>query len=280
VQSSNRRISRWAAGLAILATLLAVSLVVRGLIGGDAGDSGASTTATVRVVTAPPPVRHVGGSPPEAIRRTPQPVREKETDPGSREPWVEVRPGREAVLRDDPGGDVVGRVEDRTKFGSPTVLSVAEVRDRWLGVPTPQMPNDDLGWVRADPGTLRGGYTDVRVVVDLSSHEARIIKGSDVIRRWTVTVGAPESPTPTGRFAVTDLFKGDLNPAYGCCAVALTATQPDLPSGWQGGDRIAVHGTEGALGVDASNGCIRSADRDVRAMLGLVPLGAPVLIRR
>ena len=268
----------------VLAILIAVALGARGFLGSDdegATDAGGAAASTeVRVVTPPPPVPAAGAAP-EAIRRKPPPEHEGEkSNPEEREPYVQVRPGREAVLRDDPGGQVVGRVEDRTKFGSPTVLSVAQVRNRWLGVPTPQLPNGKLGWVRADPGTLRGGYTDVRVVVDLSSHEARIIKGSDVIRRWTVTVGAPDSLTPTGRFAVTDLFKGDLNPAYGCCAVALTATQPDLPSGWQGGDRIAFHGTDGALGVDASNGCIRSADRDVRAMLGLVPLGAPVLIRR
>lgn len=266
-----------------LAILIAIALGIRGFLGSDdegARDAGGAAAATeVRVVTPPPPVPAADEAP-EAIRRKPPNVHEEEkTNPEEREPYVQVRPGHEAVLHDDPGGQIVGRVEDRTKFGSPTVLSVAQVRNRWLGVPTPQLPNGKLGWVRADPGTLRGGYTDVRVVVDLSSHEARIIKGSEVIRRWTVTVGAPDSPTPTGRFAVTDLFKGDLNPAYGCCAVALTATQPDLPSGWQGGDRIAFHGTDGALGVDASNGCIRSADRDVRAMLGLVPLGAPVLIR-
>jgi lipoprotein-anchoring transpeptidase ErfK/SrfK len=273
---------RWAAVPVTRAILVAVALGIRAFVSGDDGAAdagGAAATTEVRVVTPPPPVPAARAAP-DAIRPKPPTVHEKEkAKPEEREPYVQVRPGREAVLHDDPGGEVVGRVEDETKFGSPTVLSVAQVHNRWLGVPTPQLPNGKLGWVRADPGTLRGGYTDVRVVVDLSSHEARIIKGSDVIRRWTVTVGAPESPTPTGRFAVTDLFEGDLNPAYGCCAVALTATQPDLPSGWQGGDRIAFHGTDGALGVDASNGCIRSADRDVRAMLGLVPLGAPVLIR-
>ena len=48
----------------------------------------------------------------------------------------------------------------------------------------------------------------------------------------------------SGRFAVTDTFRGELNEAaYGCCALALSATQPSLPSGWFGGNRIAIHGT-------------------------------------
>jgi lipoprotein-anchoring transpeptidase ErfK/SrfK len=90
----------------------------------------------------------------------------------------------------------------------------------------------------------------------------------------------PEAPTPTGRFAVTDTFRGDLNPAYGCCAVALTARQTRLPSGWLGGDRIAIHGTSGALGAEISNGCVRAADADVSELVDRLPPGTPVTIRQ
>ncbi len=93
-----------------------------------------------------------------------------------------------------------------------------------------------------------------------------------------MTIGAPGSTTPTGRFAVTDTFRGNLHPAYGCCAVALTAVQPNLPSGWNGGNRIAFHGTTGPLGQALSNGCVRAADRDVNALVNAVPPGTPVAI--
>ena len=101
-----------------------------------------------------------------------------------------------------------------------------------------------------------------------------------MLRSFTVTVGAPGTSTPTGRFAVTDTFRGNLNPAYGCCAVATTARQLNLPSGWLGGDRIAIHGTSGPLGVAASNGCVRAADEDVSALVDRVQLGSPVIIRQ
>jgi lipoprotein-anchoring transpeptidase ErfK/SrfK len=96
-----------------------------------------------------------------------------------------------------------------------------------------------------------------------------------------VTVGAPGTDTPTGRFAVTDEFHGTLDrAAYGCCALALTARQPHIPSGWLGGDRIAIHGTPGPVGEALSHGCIRALDPDVYALWKTVPLGAPVVIRQ
>ena len=94
-----------------------------------------------------------------------------------------------------------------------------------------------------------------------------------------MTVGSPSTPTPTGTFSVTDTFRGSLNPSYGCCALALSATQPNLPTGWAGGNRIAIHGTDGPLGQAISSGCIRSSDDDLKALIGTVPLGTPVTIR-
>ena len=38
---------------------------------------------------------------------------------------------------------------------------------------------------------------------------------------FPITIGAPESPTPTGHYAVTDTFVDLNSSAYGCCALAL-----------------------------------------------------------
>ena len=101
------------------------------------------------------------------------------------------------------------------------------------------------------------------------------------MRSFPIAIGAAATPTPTGRFAVTDTFRGGLNPAYGCCAVALTAVQPDLQSGWYGGNRIAIHGSPGgSAGGAVSNGCVHAADADVSALVKKAPPGTPVLIRQ
>ena len=195
-------------------------------------------------------------------------------------PVIWVRRGQRIEMRTKPGGgELVTRAGKRTEFGSPTVWGVVKQEGKWAGVSTPLLANGQLGWVRLDPKRLHAGWTRTSIVVDVSDRSAELLEGDKVERRFAVTVGAPGSDTPLGRFAVTDTFRGDLNPAYGCCALALSATQPNLPSGWLGGSRIAIHGTTGPLGIAASHGCVRAADTDVSALVNKVPLGTPVFIR-
>jgi lipoprotein-anchoring transpeptidase ErfK/SrfK len=159
------------------------------------------------------------------------------------------------------------------------VLAAFARHGGWAGVPTPLLPDGRLGWVKLDPSRLRAGWTRYSIEVDLSSRAARLRLGGRVLRSFAVTVGSPASPTPTGHFAITDTFRGRLNPAYGCCALATTATQPSLPSGWLGGSRIAIHGTTGPLGEAVSRGCIRAASGEVSALVNHVGLGTPIVIR-
>ena len=275
----------WFTALVVFCALLAAGAIAFEIDLTRDEEPAAQVATTSTVVAPPPEPAPTGVAPanPPAEDETPVERVAREADPkppGSAEkPYVTVRNGAEVAIRSAPAGSVVTKAGDRTEFGSPTVFSVDRVRGSWLGVSTPDVPNGSLGWVRADPGKITGGYTDYRIVVDLSSHDARLRQGSRLLRRWPVTVGSPDTPTPTGSFAVTDLFRGGLNPAYGCCAVALSATQPNLPTGWSGGDRIAIHGTDGPLGVDTSTGCVRSRDKDVSALVDTVPLGTPVTIQ-
>jgi lipoprotein-anchoring transpeptidase ErfK/SrfK len=159
------------------------------------------------------------------------------------------------------------------------VLGVVKEADGWAGVTSELLPNGVLGWVRLDSRELGAGWGTTAIVVDLSDRRAVLQRDGEVVREFAVTVGAPGYETPTGHFAVTDTFRGDLNPVYGCCALALSATQPQVPSGWLGGNRIAIHGTTGELGIAASHGCIRAADGDVSALVDRVSLGTPVFVR-
>ncbi len=195
-------------------------------------------------------------------------------------PLIWVRRGSKVDIRTGPGGGrVVRTVGRRTRFGSITAFDVVRREGNWAGVPNPYLPNGQLGWVRLDDRELRAGWTRLSIVVDVSERRAELRTPKRVLRSFVVSVGMPGSETPTGRFSVTDTFRGDLGPAYGCCAVATTANQPHLPSGWLGGTRIAIHGSPGPFGVANSHGCVRAADADVNALVNKVPLGTPVFIR-
>jgi hypothetical protein len=185
-------------------------------------------------------------------------------------------------LRARPNGRVLARAEARTEFGSPRVMSVAARRGPWLGVVTTEMPNGELAWVNARHRGLSLRRTRYSLHADLSGRWLELRRGRRVIRRLTVAIGRPGNETPTGRFAVTDKLRGwDFGSYYGCCVLALNGHQPKLPAGWQGGNRLAIHGTNspGTIGAAASAGCLRAADADLQVLMRRVPLGTPVFIR-
>src|SRR5919204_1938244 len=151
------------------------------------------------------------------------------------------------ALRGRPFGRVIERLAPRTPFGSRHALAVVAIRNgRWLAVTEPGLGNHRLGWIDARAGGLRYAHTRVELDVDLSARTLVVRRGTVMLRRMRVGIGRPGSPTPTGRFAVTDRLSGPAYSAYyGCCILALSATQPNLPAGWTGGNPIGIHGTPG-----------------------------------
>ena len=187
---------------------------------------------------------------------------------------------RPVALYAHRGGPAVARLGAATEFGSPQTLGVVRRSGRWLRVISTKLPDGRAGWVRAR--AVRLTTTPKSLTIDLSRRLLLLKRGDHVVRRMTVTIGRPGSPTPTGRFAVTDKLAGsNYGPYYGCCILALSAHQPNLPAGWTGGDRIAVHGTNApsTIGAAASAGCLRAGDADLRILMRRVPLGTPVFIR-
>jgi lipoprotein-anchoring transpeptidase ErfK/SrfK len=183
-----------------------------------------------------------------------------------------------AYLRTSPGGRAVYRIDSRTEFGRARVHPLARRSGDWVAVVTPDRPNGRLGWLPAEHVRVR--RVRVRLHVDLSERMLRVVRDGETVRRLRVAVGAAGTPTPTGRFAITDRLPG--HGPYGCCILALSAHQPSLADGWYGGDRIAIHGTAvtSSIGTAASNGCLRTTDRNMRRLVRLAPPGTTVLIRR
>ena len=189
---------------------------------------------------------------------------------------------RATVLRATPAGRRITKVKAKTEFGTPTVLAALAEKGRWLRVLATHLPNSRTAWIpESAVGTIVA--SPWRLTADLSRRTVTVFRSGRVVRRFPVAIGKPATPTPTGRFAVTDKldFIGGSS-AYGCCALALTGHQTHIEPGWRGGDRLAIHGTRqaGTIGAAASFGCLRARDEDVRWIVHRVYLGSIVEIRR
>jgi L,D-transpeptidase catalytic domain len=225
---------------------------------------------TTTPVAPPPPV-------------TPETRPKARPEPRPKKPrWRVAIVRRSVPLRARPNGHVIARVSNRTEFGDQRVLSIARQRGPWLGVVATELPNGELAWVHVKHSGLDFRRTRYSLHADLSGRWLELRRGGRRIRRISVAIGRPGSETPTGRFAVTDKLSGyRYGPYYGCCILALNGQQPNLPPGWTGGNRLAIHGTDapGTIGAAASAGCLRAGDADLRVLMRRVPLGTPVFIR-
>jgi hypothetical protein len=199
--------------------------------------------------------------------------------------FILARVKKSVLVYETPGGRPYARLRPRTPFRGPRTLGIREVRDkrRWLAVHSPILGNTRTGWIQNDPAALDLSRTRISLHVSLSATQIELRRGRRTLRTIPIAIGAAGTTTPSGRFQVTDEMPASRFPQgpYGCCVIALSARQPNLPPGWAGGDRIAIHGTpnQESIGTASSNGCLRASDPDLRVLMRDVPVGAPVFIR-
>jgi hypothetical protein len=184
------------------------------------------------------------------------------------------------VLYARPNGPRLVKIGPRGALGGPLVFGVVGVRGRWVEVTSEALPNGVPGWARfgRDVSVQPVRWT---LSASLSRREIYVRRDGRLVRTIPVGIGAPDSPTPTGRFAIAEKVSGAFGPAYGCCILALTARQPHLPPGWNTHLTyyVAIHAGSGQ-GSAVSAGCLHATETDVRYLMRTVPLGTPVRILR
>jgi hypothetical protein len=165
--------------------------------------------------------------------------------------------------------------------GTLVLLVRTIVGTSWLEVELPVKPNGSVGYIRrADVGLTRNTYA---IDLELGARLLTVRKLDAVLFQTQVAVGKPATPTPSGRFYITELLRSP-NPAgdYGPYIYALSGYSPTLEQ-FNGKDAIiGIHGTDepASIGTDASHGCVRLRNEDVTRLveeIGL-PLGTPVTI--
>ena len=202
------------------------------------------------------------------------------TEPASVSCYSTAYVPRPTVLYREPGGRKRIKITAKTEWGSPRVLGVLEQRGDWLGVQAAELRNGEVAWVRRQDA--RVDCVSWSLHADLSKRVLFVRRDGRTVRKMRVAIGRKSNPTPKGRFTVTDKLRvTDRNSPYGCCVLALSGHQTDLPDYWPGGDRLAVHATsdESSIGQRVSLGCLRAQSGRARWLIETVPLGAPIFIR-
>ncbi len=213
-------------------------------------------------------------SPPSAPSTT-RPTDLAAAPPPTKAAWA---PGAEVAVYPERGAPSPSALlESPNPAGAPLVFGVLEDHGRWLRVQLPTRPNHAEGWLRT--ADVQVTESDFAVKVDLSDRWITVTQDGVLVREEPVAIGAPETPTPLGRFFFVELHGPlDAGSPYGSYAFGVSAFSDVLMEFNGGPGQIAVHGNgqPSTVGQAVSNGCIRLPDSSIAWMAETVPVGTPV----
>lgn len=259
----------WASAgvVAVLALVLGLGLLLGGApspLGQDAGElPAAGAAAAVDPATLPESTTYTAleGTVPDA---TPDRVTDGRV----------AHPVRETVLHDAPGGTPFARMPV-TQVGD-TWLPVLEQQGDWVRVLLPSRPASSTGWLSTADLDIK--TTPYRIEVHLTSRTLQLFSDGTQIAQWTVGIGKPSAPTPTGRTFLLGAFT-DANQKYSPVILPLGTHSPTHDTFGGGPGTVAIHTwpTSDVFGAATSDGCIR-VPADALRQLSTVPLGTLVSI--
>ena len=123
------------------------------------------------------------------------------------------------------------------------------------------------------------------IEISLKERYLTLFDNGKVVERFPVAIGAPESPTPAGNYAITRMEEAPVYHKGG----KVIAPGPKNPVGVRymayfqiGSGEYAIHGTAWPNWVKlrsaVSLGCIRMLNKDVVTLFQQVDVGTPVVV--
>lgn len=167
-----------------------------------------------------------------------------------------------------------GTVTAKTHFGQPVWVPVLRHRGAHATVLVPLGPSGRI--VHANLRRMPLRWTRTRVVVNLADSRLTVLRGRHLLGSFPIGQGTSATPTPVGRFFVTDRLVFPAGSPYTPYALGLSAKQTHLAPTWIGGDQIAIH--PGPMGA-VSNGCIHTTLQATLLLRRVAPLGTLVIVR-
>jgi hypothetical protein len=194
-------------------------------------------------------------------------------------------PARRYKVRSGPGRHhhTIDRLDFYTEDHAPENYLVLRSKlgpngHPWLQIRLPKRPNGSKGWV---PGRALGKLRTLTTAfeIDKRALKARLFKDGHEIWTSSVGIGAPGTPTPSGRYWVRERLSNlGGNPAYGPLAFGTSAYS--RLSDWPGGGVVGIHGTNepGLIPGRPSHGCVRVPNAKIVRLARLMPVGTPIRI--
>lgn len=188
-----------------------------------------------------------------------------------------IHPRRTVPLYDGPAGTPFAKIQPHQFDGqTDTWLPVVAHSGKWLEVLLPSRPNGSTGWVQG--AKVDQAHTPYQIQVHLASRTMDLFDDGEQVGSWPVAVGAPGTPTPTGRtFLLSQLI--DDHESYSPVILPLGAHSDTLDTFGGGPGTVALHGwtDPSVFGHAVSHGCVR-VPSDALDKLRTMPLGTAVLI--
>jgi len=266
-------------GVGIVALLIGIS----GSSGQDAGQQAGAGQQGAAAQSAVPPVRASAAELaklPRATTFTSIAAAPLDQDPYALTGGLVVHPLEAQVLYAGPGKRPIA-VLPATELGAPTWVPVVQTSPGWDRVLLPSRPNRATGWIFT--GDNAGSRLEVRssaflIRIQIAARKLSVDDGGKSLGTWTVAVGAPGTPTPTGRTFLLALLAPP-HPSYTPLILPLGFHSNVFSTFGGGPGTVGLHGwpDPSVFGQAISNGCVRVPAKALRVLSG-IPLGSLVLI--
>jgi lipoprotein-anchoring transpeptidase ErfK/SrfK len=132
---------------------------------------------------------------------------------------------------------------------------------------------------RNEPDTGMLAAPVFSIIIDTSDKQLRVIKGTDTVKTYPISVGTTKYPTPVGDFRIHQIdFNPNWTPPEGDWAKNKKPEKPGSKKNPMGRARIVyqmpytIHGTKdlNSLGEAESHGSVRMANNDVIELARLI----------
>jgi lipoprotein-anchoring transpeptidase ErfK/SrfK len=119
------------------------------------------------------------------------------------------------------------------------------------------------------------------VLISIRDRKLAVLENGAVLADFEVSVGAEESPSPTGEFKIVSRV---VHPTYYHAGTVIPPGKGNpVGTRWVGLNEkgYGIHGTNAprSIGKAASHGCIRLRNRDMEKLFGMLRVGDVVEIR-